>query len=107
MASIFIAAGILFHNKVKDKREERKDKKRQQYERRYTELEHEHQAYEKQQLERRKTIDSGLVNDPDRVEQRPGHERRKSSESIRSANSGDDNPSRWVDEVCKERTKSK
>jgi len=51
MASLLLAASILGYNKVQDRRAAKKDKKRLGYERRYSELEQEHEKFQKTALD--------------------------------------------------------
>ena len=109
MASLIFAAGFLTFNKVKDKRDARKEKKRKGYEERYNELQREHTQNEEKYVRRQTTGEIQSAQDKNVLDDgRPGSkERRTSSESQRSHRSGNDDPSSWVDEVVRQRTSSR
>ena len=104
MASLIFAAGFLTYNKVKDKREAKKEKKRKGYEDRYTELQREHTQNE-EKLTKQKTGDNSSGNPFEENVAAP-KERRTSTESQRSRHSNDDDPNQWVEEVVRQRSKS-
>lgn len=111
MASLIFAASYLTYNKIKTKREERKEKKRKGYAARYSELQREHRrgAEEKQLHEWQRTRDSNsnrhaeVPTSPARSAEARGR-RSSSSGSLRSEEEKTDGPNTWVDEVLKERS---
>ncbi|KIX07355.1 uncharacterized protein Z518_02008 [Rhinocladiella mackenziei CBS 650.93] len=55
MASLIVAAGILVHNKVHDKKQAKREKKRLAYEARYRELEEEYASHQ-EKLPRQRSV---------------------------------------------------
>ena len=105
MASLIFAAGFLTYNKVKDKREAKKEKKRKGYEERYTELEREHTQDQEKFITKQKTGDKPSGN-PFEDNVAVPKERRTSTDSQGSRHSNDGDPSQWVEEVVRQRSKS-
>lgn len=111
MASLIIAAGIATTAKIQQNRENKREKKRKEHERRYSELEEEHRAYEDKYLSRRNTTSSGIEDrggnqsssNPFFDIEEEGKERRNSEDSHRS--DSEDGPEKWVDDVVKQREK--
>lgn len=111
MASLIFAAGILTYDKVKKKREEKKERKRSGYQQRYDDLVRENtQGDERRKSEpSREAQSTGSSEEKQRRETRDSvlgaHEHRKSSmDSQRLSNELDrDSPSAWVDQVLKEK----
>jgi hypothetical protein len=105
MASLIFAASYLTYNKIKSKREEKKEKKRKAYADRYHQLEREHAEGAEKQTQGRGTgggnTQAELLNSPPQSAELRG---RRSSESLRSQVETTDGPSAWVDEVVKERS---
>jgi hypothetical protein len=108
MASLIFAASYLTYNKIKTKREEKKEKKRKAYADRYSELEREHTRDAEKHVQKQRTGDSNkqaeLPSSP--IQSAEAHDRRRSSsESLRSEEEKRDGPSAWVDEVLRERSR--
>ena len=108
MAALLFAAGILTYNKAKEKRDAKKEKKRKGYEARYLDLQREHSQNEERFLQKQKTCHSQPVSNRDLFQEGPAEprERRNSEDSQRSHHSADDDPSKWVNEVIMEKSKS-
>lgn len=114
MASLIIAAGIATTAKIQEKREAKRAKKRSEHERRYSELEEEHKAYQDKYITRRNTTSSGSgegagnrksLNPFFEVDENGKDiERRNSEDSSRS--DGEDGPDKWVDDVVKGRDRA-
>jgi hypothetical protein len=109
MASLIFAASYLTYNKIKTKREEKKEKKRKAYADRYHELEKEQTRDAGKQITQRQR--TGESSRPDEPQSSPVHSparhhdrrRRRSSESLRSEQEKVDGPTAWVDDVLRER----
>jgi hypothetical protein len=108
MASLIFAASYLTYNKIKSKREEKKEKKRKAYADRYHQLEREHaEGAEKQSQDRTTGGGNTHAELPSSPSTQPAEPRgRRSSESLRSEEEKTDGPSAWVDEVVKERSET-
>ncbi len=106
MASLIFGAAYLTYDKIKTKREEKKERKRKAYADRYSELEKEHAKDTEKQLQHQRTGDSHreaeLPSSPNQTAAL--QDRRSSSESLRSGEEKPDSPSTWVDEVISERS---
>ena len=117
MASLLFAAGVITYNKVQQKREEKKEKKRLAYQTRYNELEREHTRIEEKYLQRRQTGESlgaeeklqrrstNPFENSDPVADAAVERRRSSSESQRELSDPKDDPGAWVDHVIRQRLK--
>lgn len=102
MASLIVAAGMLAHGKIKDRKEAKKEKKRKAYETRYNELEAEQKTHQEQSLSRQKTQENNELE-----KNSDGAVRRNSSESHRSQRrDSEDGPGRWVEAALKKRQTS-
>jgi len=105
MASLIFAASYLTYNKIKSKREQKKEKKRKSYAERYHQLEREQAEGAEKHSQVRSTgsgnRQSELSNSPTQSAELKG---RRSSESLRSEEEKTDGPSAWVDQVVKERS---
>ena len=107
MASLILAAGFLTYNKVMDKKEKRREKKKKLHEEWYEDLQKEHsrgmEEKDKRQSQSQLPQATGGSNNPFEPQtEKLTAERRSSSESRRSQ----DGPDKWVEEVNKERRKS-
>ncbi len=104
MASLIFAASYLTYNKIKSKREEKKEKKRRAYADRYHELEKEHTFSAGKQLQGHRTGDSGGEGAlPNSSTQSAELRARRSSESLRTEAEKADGPSAWVDDIVRKR----
>ena len=108
MASLIFAASYLTYNKIKTKREEKKERKRKAYADRYHELEKEHNKDAEKQVQAQRTGDSSRPAEEQRAHtQSPTELRgRRSSESLRSQQENADGPTAWVDDVLRERSRA-
>lgn len=105
MASLIFAASYLTYNKIKSKREEKKEKKRKAYADRYHELEKEHTFSAEKQLLRQRTGDNSREGTlPDSSIQTQELRVRRSSESVRSDEEKTGGPTVWVDGVVGKRS---
>ena len=105
MASLIFAASYLTYNKIKSKREEKKEKKRKAYADRYHELEKEHTFSAGKQLQQQRTGDSSREGAlPNSSIQSEELRARRSSESVRSDGEKTDGPNTWVDDVVRKRS---
>lgn len=107
MASLILAAGFLTYNKVMDKKEKRREKKKKLHAEWFEDLQKEHsrgmEEKDKRQSQSHSPQKTGGSNNPFESQiEKAAAERRSSSESRRSQ----DGPDKWVDEVNKERRKS-
>ena len=107
MASLILAAGFLTYNKVMDKKEKRREKKKKLHEEWFEDLQKEHsrgmEEKDKRQSQSHSPQKTGGSNNPFESQiEKAAAERRSSSESRRSQ----DGPDKWVEEVNKERRKS-
>lgn len=107
MASLIFAASYLTYNKIKTKREEKKEKKRNAYAQRYLELEKEHTKDTEKQIQGQRTGDSISPAEEQSSQTRsPTALRgRRSSESLRSEHEKADGPTAWVDDMLRERSR--
>ena len=94
MASLIIGASVYLHQKVKDKKDAKKEAKAKGYEKRYQELEDEHKKMQPEQNTHSEKGRTSLTQSTDGTNSN-GH-RRTSEESSRSR---EDGPGRWVSEV--------
>lgn len=102
MASLLVGSVILLSEKVKSKKAAKRDAKREAYEKRYKELEDEHQSLKRSPSGTGKPEMSQTGQHHSIQSSSPELERKSSQDSL---NDGD-GPSRWVNEVVLERTKS-
>ena len=93
MASLLVGAGVLVHDKIKDRREAKKEAKRKSYEKRYQELQDEHKKGQHKATGLVGKDQTGLSHSTD--DTIPDGGVRKSHESQRS----EDGPSQWVNEA--------
>ncbi|ERF69987.1 hypothetical protein EPUS_03539 [Endocarpon pusillum Z07020] len=105
MASLIFAASYLTYNKIKSKREEKKEKKRKAYADRYHELEKEHTFSAGKQLQRQRTGDNSREGTLPNSSIQPEELRlRRSSESVPSDEEKTDGPTAWVNDVVRRRS---
>lgn len=100
MASLIVGAGLLLHNKIHDKKEAKREKKRLAYESRYRELEQERAS--QQDKMQSQTSGHDRVQTSARSDQNANSNEsvaRTSSESARG--DLDDDPIKWVDDVIR------
>ena len=107
MASLILAAGFLTYNKVMDKKEKRREKKKKLHEEWYEDLQKEHsrgmEEKDLRQTQSQSPQKTGDSNNPfEQQTENVATERRNSSESSRSQ----DGPDKWVEEANRERRKS-
>ena len=102
MASLILAGGLLITDKIQTKRREKKEKKRLAYEARYAELEKEHSSHATNFIKRQTTNESQSPTPAPSSEDITA-QRARSQDSRRS----NDDPQRWVDEVVKEKEKTR
>lgn len=93
------------YNKIKTKREEKKEKKRKAYADRYYELERDHAQGAEKQLQGQNTGGGNTQAElPNSTTQSADLRGRRSTESLRSEEERMNGPSAWVDEVVRERS---
>jgi hypothetical protein len=105
MASLLIMAGIATSEKIHKRKEAKREKKRLANEARYLELEQEHMAHESKL---RKQTSEMTESQPRTNQSNPfiaESEGRRSSESEQKYDY-DCDPSRWVDDVVNQKTKT-
>jgi len=114
MASLLFAASFLTINKIKDKRTAKKEAKRRGYETRYNELEREHTHDQEKHIQRQQSggsreAESNAQPTPVSKVHDPLSEhttRPRSNDSRRASTESRDDPSAWVDDLVKERSKT-
>lgn len=100
MASLIIGAGVLFHEKIKDKKEAKREAKRKAYEKRYQELEDEHKKTQSRSTAQIEKVQTGSSNSTDGAGLDTGTRTSQDSQRI------EDGPSRWVMEARREKERS-
>lgn len=106
MASLIVAGGLYTQSKIRDRKEAKKEKKRQEYERRYSELEAERKVDEEKFLARQKTGDSKMSDGTqDQSNQRADTGSQQHSPGSPEVDQ-DDGPARWVEAALKKRQTS-
>lgn len=101
MASLIIGASVYLHQKVKNKKDAKKEAKAKGYEKRYQELEDEHKKMQPEQNIQSEKGRASLTQSTDGTRS-DGH-RRMSEESSRSE---EDGPGRWVSEANIEKARA-
>lgn len=113
MASLIFAATYFTYDKIKTKREEKKEKKRRAYADRYSELERAQRAHVKD-VEKQSQSHAAAGGNQTTAEQQSSsvqsaevqaRRRSSSSESLRSNKEKTDGPGAWVDEVLRDQSK--
>lgn len=104
MASLLVGSVILLTEKVKTKKAAKRDAKREAYEKRYKDLEEEHQKLQRSPSSGSKPESSQTDRDHLTHTSSQELERKSSHDSLPRAD--DDGPSRWVNEVVLQRTGS-
>ena len=103
MASLIFAAGFLTYNKVKDKKDKRREQKKKLHEEWYEDLQREHsRGVEEKEKPHSPQKTGGSSNPFEQQSEKTAAERRNSTDSQRSQ----DGPDKWVDDVNRERRKS-
>lgn len=97
MASLLVGAGILISEKIRDKKAAKQEKKRKEHEAWYQDLENEHKK-----SQRPTTQSEKQTLNPDQT----GSSSEPARSNSRSSRNSQDGPSRWVDEVNLEKTRS-
>lgn len=100
MASLLVGGVIVLTDKIKLKKAAKREAKREAYEKRYKELEDEHQKTQRSPSGNPEMSQTG--HDRGTQGSGPELERKTSRESL----TDEDGPSRWVNEVALEKTKS-
>lgn len=86
MASILVAGGIFIHDKIKGKKDAKRDAKRKMYEDRYDQLKADHEKTQPKQIITEESVSASA--------------RRTSEQSLRDEkHDANDGPQRWVDEA--------